>query len=169
MNCASHVLFYSLVLGFFKGNLVLRRLAVGGRSLCEKSPVSALFIRHSQNWFVGEVPLNDFPVWPPNTVLCVDRPWCPHISSLWFLELAPSQFFRSPPSSRRNHRQARFPSRNSHKKCPVSAASLVASAAALGQPVAGNSCRRWCLMPPEQRLRLSAAAHRYLGSCSPVW
>jgi len=41
MQCASYLLFYSLVLGFFKGNLVLRRLAVGGRCLCEKSPVSA--------------------------------------------------------------------------------------------------------------------------------
>lgn len=30
MKCASYLLFYSFVLGFFKGNLVLRRLAVGG-------------------------------------------------------------------------------------------------------------------------------------------
>lgn len=41
MKCASYLLFYSFVLGFFKGNLLLRRLAVGGRFLCEKSPVSA--------------------------------------------------------------------------------------------------------------------------------
>lgn len=41
MKCASYLLFYSLVLGVCKGNLVLRRWAAGGRCLCEEGPVSA--------------------------------------------------------------------------------------------------------------------------------
>lgn len=52
--------------------------------------------------------LNNFSVWPPNTVLCVDRPWCPDISSLWFLGTGSQSILLVPSTPRRNHRQALF-------------------------------------------------------------